>query len=171
MASDSTFQIREARADDVAALAELHVQTFKEAHGRFGAPSYELRESQWRAAFEREQDWFAYVAESPEARLVGFAKGTLHDGAVPGFGGELNKIYVLRRWHRQGAGRQLVEHVARRFLKRGVTSMQLFGDARSPSNGFYERLGAERLFSPTGEFHGGYGWRDLQRLVSAVTAE
>jgi len=43
--------------------------------------------------------------------------------------------------------------------------MLLFGDARSPSNGFYERLGAERLLSAGGEFHGGYGWRDLHGLT------
>ena len=160
------FRIREARAEDVASLAELHVATFKETHGRLGAPTFELRERQWRAAFERERDWFCYVAESPDAALVGFAKGTLHDGGVPGFEGELDKIYVLREWHRRGIGRQLVEHVARRFLERGVTSMLLFGDARNRSNGFYERLGAERLFSPEGEFHGGYGWRDLHPLAA-----
>jgi len=87
----------------------------------------------------------------PAARgeLVAFAKGTLHDGGVPGFAGELNKIYVLRQYHRQGIGRRLVAHVARRFLDQGVGSMLLFGDARSPSNGFYERLGAERLLSVT----------------------
>jgi len=43
--------------------------------------------------------------------------------------------------------------------------MLLFGDARSPSNGFYERFGAERLVSAGGGFHGGYGWRDLQGLT------
>ena len=42
--------------------------------------------------------------------------------------------------------------------------MLLFGDASSPSNGFYEAFGAERLYSESGEFHGGYGWRDLARL-------
>lgn len=66
----------------------------------------------------------------------------------------MNKIYVLRRYHRQGLGKQLVCRVARMFLARGITSMLLFGDARSPSNGFYEALGAERLYSPSGEFHG-----------------
>lgn len=166
MTLDPLFQVREARADDVPALAALHVATFKEAHGHRGAPSYELRESQWRAAFERESNWFCYVAETRDGELVGFAKGTLHDGGVPGFEGELNKIYVLRARHRSGIGRALVEHVARRFLARGINSMLLFGDARSPSNGFYERLGAERLVSPKGEFHGGYGWRDLRQLVS-----
>ena len=165
MTIDRAFEIREARADDLPALAALHVATFKEAHGHRGAPTYELREAQWRAAFEHETNWFCYVAETSDGQLVGFAKGTLHDGGVPGFEGELNKIYVLRAWHRSGIGRALVEQVARRFLAEGVGSMLLFGDASNPSNGFYERLGAERLVSAQGEFHGGYGWRDLRRLV------
>jgi GNAT superfamily N-acetyltransferase len=114
--------IREARLEDVEAIASLHVATFKETHGGFNPPSYTLREGQ---------------------------------------------IYVLRRWHRHGIGRRLVEQVARRFLDGGITSMLLFGDARSPSNGFYERLGAERLQSAGGEFHGGCGWRDLRHLVAA----
>ena len=165
MTMNPAFEIREARADDLPALAALHVATFKEAHGHRGAPTYELREAQWRAAFEREVNWFCYVAETPDGQLVGFAKGTLHDGGVPGFEGELNKIYVLRARHRSGVGRALVEQVGRRFLAEGVGSMLLFGDARNPSNGFYERLGAERLLGPQGQFHGGYGWRDLRRLV------
>lgn len=162
-----SFRIRDARIDDVPALAALHVATFKEAHGRRGAPSYELREQQWRTSFDRDIDCFCYLAEAPSGELIGLARGTLHDGGVPGFQGELNKIYVLRKWHRHGIGRALVEHVSRRFLAQGIHSMLLFGDARSPSNGFYERLGAERLFSPSGEFHGGYGWRDLRCLVPA----
>ena len=165
MTLDRAFKIREARTDDVPALAALHVATFKEAHGQRGAPNYELREAQWRSAFDRRLNWFCFVAELPDGQLVGFAKGELHDGGVPGFEGELDKIYVLRSWHRSGIGRALAEHVARRFLAEGVGSMLLFGDARNPSNGFYERLGAERLFSPEGDFHGGYGWRDLRRLV------
>jgi hypothetical protein len=28
-----------------------------------------------------------------------------------------------------------------------------------------EALGGERLFAKNGEFHGGYCWRDLQKLV------
>ena len=43
--------------------------------------------------------------------------------------------------------------------------MLLFGEATNPSNGFYEAFGAERLYSSAGEFHGGYGWRDLQLLA------
>lgn len=163
------FHIRDAREGEVSALARLHVQTFNETHrrGRSGGPSYELRERQWREAFEvRDGSWFCFVVEDNSGELVGFAKGTPHDGGVPGFVGELNKIYVLRRFHRQGIGRLLLCNVARRFLDRGVTSMLLFGEATNPSNGFYEAFGAERLYSPAGEFHGGYGWRDLRFLAT-----
>src|SRR5215472_4734130 len=163
------FHIRDAREDEVPALARLHVQTFNETHraGHSGGPSFELRERQWREAFETNDGaWFCFVVEDNEGELVGFARGTPYDGGVPGFAGELNKIYVLRRFHRQGIGRLLLCQVARRFLERGVTSMLLFGDAANPSNGFYEAFGAERLYSPGGEFHGGYGWRDLHALAA-----
>jgi ribosomal protein S18 acetylase RimI-like enzyme len=163
------FHIRDANADDVPALARLHVQTFNETHrgGRGGGPSYELRERQWREAFAaRDDTWFSFVVEDGNGEFVGFAKGTPHDGGVPGFAGELNKIYVVRRLHRQGIGRLLLCNVARRFLERGVTSMLLFGEAANPSNGFYEAFGAERLYSDTGEFHGGYGWRDLYTIAA-----
>jgi ribosomal protein S18 acetylase RimI-like enzyme len=168
------FHIRDAQEDDVFALAWLHVQTFNETHrgGLGGGPSYELREQQWREAFAaKDGSWFCFVVEDDAGELVGFAKGTPHDGGVSGFAGELNKIYGLRRVHRQGVGRLLLCNVARRFIERGVTSMLLFGEATNPSNGFYEAFGAERLYSPSGEFHGGYGWRDLQLLVTRSCGE
>ena len=82
------------------------------------------------------------------------------------FSGELNKIYLLRKYHKLGLGRQLVCNVANEFIKRGINSMLLFGDAINPSNKFYEQMGAEKLFAKNGEFHGGYGWTDLKKLVA-----
>jgi ribosomal protein S18 acetylase RimI-like enzyme len=163
------FRVREATEADVLALAALHVQTFNETHrgGRPGGPSYALREHQWREAFARNDGtWFCFVIEDADDELVGFAKGTPHDGGVPGFAGELNKIYVLRRYHRQGLGRLLLCNIARRFLDRGITTMLLFGEASNPSNGFYEKFGAERLYGEGGEFNGGYGWRNLHSLMT-----
>jgi ribosomal protein S18 acetylase RimI-like enzyme len=164
------YRIRDATPDDVPALADLHVRTFNETHrsGRRGGPTYELRERQWREAFAvTDGSWFCFVAEDATGALVGFAKGTPHNGGVPGFAGELNKIYVLRRSQREGLGRMLLCNVAGRFAGQGVTSMLLFGEANSPSNGFYEAFGAERLYGDGGEFHGGYGWRDLHTLLAA----
>src|SRR5215472_7913730 len=172
--NSTRFHVREAHDNDIPALAELHVKTFNETHraGNPGGPSYELRERQWREAFERQDgSWFCYVIEDDRGELVGFAKGTPHDGGVPGYAGELNKIYLLQRVQRQGLGRLLLRVVARRFVERGVTSMLLFGDARNPSNGFYEAFGAERLYSEQGEFHGGYGWLDLCKLITRCGAD
>jgi ribosomal protein S18 acetylase RimI-like enzyme len=158
-----SFRLRDATVDDVAALAALHVATFRETHG--GGPSVAIRESQWQRIISASNPAdFTVVVEHPTDGLVGFARGTRHDGSVPGYQGELNKIYVLRRFHRQGLGRSLVCEIAGRFLNQQVTSMLLFGDANNPSNGFYEHLGAVRLLSPEGEFHGGYGWPDLSQL-------
>jgi GNAT superfamily N-acetyltransferase len=168
------FILREAVAEDVPALAALHVQAFNETHTRGGGsgPTYELRERQWRDAFAaHDGSWFCIVVEGEGGGLIGLAKGKPHDGGVPSYTGELNKIYVLRHYHRRGLGRRLVCHVARQFLARGISSMLLFGEADNPSNGFYEVLGAERLYSPSGEFHGGYGWRDLSRLAAACERE
>jgi len=154
---------------DVPAVAALHVATFNETHTlNNDGPSYALRESQWRTAFkESDGSWFGVVIENERGELVGFARGQPHDGGVPGFQGELNKIYVLRRYHRLGLGRRLLSEVARRFLERGMSSLLLFGEANNPTNGFYETMGGERLFGRNGDFHGGYGWRELHELAGS----
>ena len=160
-----SFELRQATVLDVAALAALHVETFRETHG--GGPGVSTREAQWLRILGANDDTdFTFVVEDTSRQLVGFARGTRHAGGVPGYQGELNKIYVLRRFHRQGRGRLLVCRIAEGFLSRRIGSMLLFGDARSPSNGFYERLGAVRLLSPEGAFHGGYGWTDLTGLIA-----
>jgi len=160
-------------AADAPAVAALHVAAFNETHTlNNDGPGYELRERQWREAFLRPAgSWFGIVVESGSGEFAGFAKGQRHDGGVPGYQGELNKIYLLRRYHRQGLGRRLLCEVARRFLDQGITSMLLFGDAENPSNGFYEAMGAERLLTSTGGFHGGYGWRDLHALVRTCCSD
>jgi ribosomal protein S18 acetylase RimI-like enzyme len=175
-----SFTIRDAIASDVPALAHLHVRTYNETHAAesMDGPTYAIREYQWRRAFQyrekfwfrlvidRGKPWFCFVIENQNGELVGFAKGqryASHD--QPDFSGELNKIYVLREYHRRGLGRRLVGHVARRFLSQGISSMLLFGDAHSPSNRFYEALGGAKLLAANGAFHGGYGWRDLRELA------
>jgi len=164
----NSFGIKEATAADAKALAVLHVTTFNETHGGFKAPTYETREWQWQKAFQDKDDsWFCFVIEKKGEGLIGFAKGQSYNHIDHAeFSGELNKIYLLRKYHKLGLGRQLVCKVANEFIKRGINSMLLFGDANNPSNKFYEQMGAEKLFSKNGEFHGGYGWTDLKKLVA-----
>jgi L-amino acid N-acyltransferase YncA len=169
------FVIREAVSADVPALARLHVTTFNETHAPLlmNGPTYEVREHQWREAFQAaDRRWFCFVIEDASGELIGFAKGQPYAHSdQPDFAGELNKIYLLRQYHRRGLGLRLLGHVTRRFLSDGISSMLLFGNARNPSNAFYEALGAEKLFAANGEFHGGYGWRDLRELAAICPAE
>lgn len=164
------FKIRFATIADADDLAALHVETFNETHGFHpNGPGYELRAYQWKKAFdENDPSWFCFVIEDSTGKLVGFAKGQpyQHPIELSVFRGELNKIYLLKKFHRRGLGRQLISNVAQEFLRRNTSSMLLFGDAANPSNGFYERMGGEKLFANNGEFHGGYGWRDLQKIAA-----
>lgn len=162
----ATFVVREATRDDIPKLARLHVATWNTTYPFVRRkPSLALREAQWRAAFQTpEPSWFCFVVERPDRTLVAFAKGTRGDH--PAFAGELNKIYVRRDYQRLGLGRRLVGHVVRRFFAQGTTSVILFADPGNPSCAFFERLGADRVPDEKGEFHGAYGWRDLEGLAA-----
>jgi ribosomal protein S18 acetylase RimI-like enzyme len=157
--------IREASAADIPALARLHVTTWNATYAPLllNGPSVAIREHQWREAFAKNDgSWFCFVVARPDGELVGFAKGRKSEGGE--FGGELNKIYLLRDYQRLGLGRELVGRVARRFLEQGITSMWLFGDARNPSCHAWIALGAEKIDPDPGT--GNYGWRDITRLAA-----
>lgn len=163
-----TYTIREAVSADMPALAALHVTTFNETHGGLNSPTITTRKLQWENIFQHnDESWFCFVIEKQNEGLIGFAKGQSYNHAEHSeFSGELNKIYLLRKYHKLGLGRQLVFKIANEFIKRGINSMLLFGDANNPSNKFYEQIGAKKLFAKNGEFHGGYGWTDLEKLVA-----
>jgi GNAT superfamily N-acetyltransferase len=164
------YRLRDAQIFDAPALAELHVRTFRETHG--GGPSVATRTTQWSEILARSNGpSFCIILESSGGEMIGFARGVVHQDTSSGFEGELNKIYLLREYHRRGLGKLLLCAAARRFLTHGIGSMLLFGDAFNPSNGFYEVMGAERLYSDSGEFHGGYGWRDLHTLAALCESE
>jgi GNAT superfamily N-acetyltransferase len=159
------FQVREASAADIPALARLHVTTWNATYAPLlmKGPSYDIRERQWRDAFaKKEAGWFCFVVERPDGELVAFAQGNRSDH--PEFDGQLNKIYVLRNYQRMGIGRRLLGHVARRFRTLGVNSMWLFGDARNPSSRVWTALGATKTDSDPGT--GNYGWHDLVNLAA-----
>ena len=161
--------VREATPGDIPALAHLHVKTWNDTYRTVvNPPSVQLRERQWREQFGKSDGtWFCFVIENSRRELVGFAKGMLYTSDdLPNYSGELSKIYLLREYQRLGLGRRLVGHVARRFLDQGITTMVLFGTPQNPSCAFHEALEGEKLFAKNGEFHGGYGWHDLQRLAA-----
>jgi len=136
------FKMREAVSADIPELAQLHVTTWNATYPDVRhKPTYEIREQQWRQAFEETNpNWFCLVIENQNKRLVGFAKGKKEkDGS-----GNLNKIYLLKEYHGQGLGRFLLKTVAQRFRSMGITMMWVVADASNPTCGFYAKMGGIR---------------------------
>ena len=154
---------RDATADDIPALAELHVKTWNATYpGVKRPPTVELRASQWRDAFaEAEGNWFCIVIENRNRELIGFAKGICHEDGV----GDLNKIYLLSEYQRLGIGRRLVGLVARRFVSLGVSRMTLWADAANPSCHFYWAMGAVNPRNERGKLERNtFVWNDLAAI-------
>jgi ribosomal protein S18 acetylase RimI-like enzyme len=162
------FTIREATKNDILALGRLHATAWNETYGRhYLIPDYQLRVNQWTEQFKKENgSWFCFVIENENTELIGFAKAQDYKQPdLPEFEGELNKIYILQKYHRHGLGKKLVKIIAARFLEKNIHNMVLFSEPENPACKFYEEMGAEKIISTNGEFHGGYCWRDLNRLL------
>lgn len=166
--SIDTFRFRDATAEDIPALAQLHVTAWNATYpGTRQPPTVATRASQWRRAFAEKAsgaNWFCIVIERPDGALIGFAKGNRSDH--PSYAGELNKIYLLPEYYRLGLGRRLMGHVARRFLAQGISTMWLVGEPDNPSAAFHEALEGKNMSNADGTTnYGNYCWDDLNRLA------
>jgi hypothetical protein len=46
-----------------------------------------------------------------------------------------------------------------------IYSMVLFSEPKNSTGRFFEAIGGQKLYAKNGEFHGGYGWKDLNKLA------
>ena len=168
---EDKFIIRDAVKEDIQDLAALHVKAWNETYNNTSPdPSVATRKWQWEEIFSKQDgSWFCLVIETTNKALIGFAKGQVyHHADLPDFNGELNKIYILKAYQQSGLGKMLLAKVFDRFKTMGIESVVLFGDANNPSGGFHEKMGAKKLYTASGEFHGGYGWINLSELPDAL---
>ena len=162
------YIFREVVYDDISKLAQLHAAAWKETYeliypDKTDFPTAELREWQWRELFNKKtKSWFCYVIENSKSELIGFAKGQdySHEN-YPEIKGELNKIYLLRKYHKQGLGIKLFKLVVSKFNSKGKDNMIQFSNYDNPTTKFFERLGGRKAISKNGESHGAYTWNSL----------
>ncbi|HWR85507.1 MAG TPA: GNAT family N-acetyltransferase [Rhodoglobus sp.] len=113
-----SFAIRRPALSDAAAIAELHVSTWREAYGHllpsdyFSADHAAGRRRMWaRVLGEPDDDVTVHVAES-DGSLVGFAwvgPGIGEDGAEPARERQLYAIYVAASHYGTGTGQALLD--------------------------------------------------------------
>lgn len=162
--------IREARPEDAAGIARVHVDSWKSTY-RGIVPdevldnlSYEEREEQRRSIFgTRVPGAFSLVAEDVNGDIVGFADAGPARKGDPEYDSEIYAIYLPADVQGQGIGRRLFEEVVRRLRADGYRGMMLWVLADNPSRGFYERMGGRPVRRQTISIGKelaeiGYGW-------------
>lgn len=170
--------IRPARVADAAAIARVHVDTWRTTYKDLlpedflANLSYEQRERFWQNIVSNaDSSHRVYVAEDETGNLVGFASGGPERTDNKDYRGEIYAIYVLQEYHRQGIGRKLANALVKRLMQAGMSSLLVWVLAENRSREFYERLGGEPVFEKTTTIGDtrvieiGYGWRDAGLLT------
>lgn len=135
--------IRPAADADVAAIARVHVQSWRETYrgllpdGYLAGLSVPGHERQWRRTFAA--GGWAFVAQR-HGETIGFASGGLSRGRRE-VTGELFVLYVLERAQGAGVGRALFDACHYELARRGHHGLIVWVLADNPARGFYERLG------------------------------
>ncbi|HEY8598694.1 MAG TPA: GNAT family N-acetyltransferase [Thermomicrobiales bacterium] len=169
--------IRAATPDDVTALAEAHVATWRETY-RGLLPDHYLDgltvagcEPQWQRllALPTAQRC-VLIAEGSDGVIAGFASGGPHQGTLD-YAGELYTLYLRQAYQGTGLGRALFAAIAARLREQGCPSLALWVLATNErARGFYAAQGGQLLREQAIVFDGiplreaGYGWRDSDSI-------
>jgi ribosomal protein S18 acetylase RimI-like enzyme len=167
--------VRQATLDDAAAIAHVHVATWRTTYRGLlpddflASLSEEHYTERWRRVIS-EGSSRVYVADEP-AGIAGFASGGRERAGENGFAGELYAIYVLDAAQRRGHGRELVRAVAGalRDMKLPDMIVWVLRD-NAAARGFYERLGGVYVRSQPITIGNAtleevsYGWRGLDAI-------
>ena len=145
---DSQIVIRPASVEDAAAMASVHVDTWRTTYpGIIAAEtlanlSYERSEKLWIEHLANPGSERAFVAATPAGEVVGLASGGPIKEPLEQCDGELYVLYIRQAYQGTGLGKRLVAAVAQDLASRGYASMVIWvmKDNRS-ARGFYERLG------------------------------
>lgn len=171
--------IREATPKDAAAIARVHVDTWRTTYaGILPADfladlSYVNSETNWsHALMAARPGESVFVAETEAEEVVGFANGAPERESDPLYRGEIYSIYVLATYQRKGVGRRLLTTLARRLRQDGFKSLLLWVlKDNLPARRFYESLGGTYLrekpitIGTTDLIEAAYGWRDIADLA------
>jgi len=174
--------IRKACLDDVPAMARVHVDTWRTAYqgiipeATLASLSYEQREEGWKQILRSsgEKGLCTYIAATSTGQIVGFARGGPERTGDTTYRGELEGVYILSQFQRQGIGRCLVRTVAQQLAQAGIDSMLVWVLSNNPARKFYEVLGGQQLIREKQREMGGvmlteiaYGWTSMNILVDS----
>jgi GNAT superfamily N-acetyltransferase len=174
------MRIRGAKIEDAAAIARVHVESWKMTYAGIVPQDYldSLNVADRAAQWERHVAGGAaaiFVAED-EGGVFGFAAGGRSLHPVADYSAELYAIYLLASHQGRRAGAALVEEIAGELWRRGFRKMVVWVLRENPACGFYRRLGGVQVGEQSIEIGGkalpevAFGWADLRVLCGAESA-
>jgi L-amino acid N-acyltransferase YncA len=170
--------IRPATPSDVRAIARIHVDGWKSTYqdvlpaDALDRLTYADRERTWmRLVAGGDSGPYVLVADHPERGIVAFvaAGPERSDNAV--YSTEAYALYVAESHQRQGIGRALLQYVAQIMSENAQQGLLAWAFSESPTNAFFERLGAVQVTTRSREFGGSaieetaFGWPDIRVLL------
>jgi ribosomal protein S18 acetylase RimI-like enzyme len=175
------MNIREAKLEDAAAIAFVHVDSWQTTYrdllpnDYIEKRSYEKRHNNWKKRLSHntkaQTNYFIYVAENSLGDIVGFVDGGLVRGDST-YQGEIYALYILEAYQRKGIGRSLIKAIALRLSQSGLTSIMVWVLAGNSAVQFYQALDCQRIGQKQIKISGiefteiAYGWNDIQVLLT-----
>jgi ribosomal protein S18 acetylase RimI-like enzyme len=138
--------VRAAEVADAAAVAKVHVATWRSTYRGLLPDDFleSLSEARYEERWQRslaDDASRVYVAEDAN-EVIGFASGGRERAGEQGYAGELYAIYVLDEAQGRGHGRALVRAVTAGLRQLGLANMIVWVLRDNPrARSFYERLG------------------------------
>ena len=179
MSTDVT--LRPARPGNAAAIARVHVETWRSAYAGLVPDDYLVSMTEAKQAAQ----WNLWIrgARPPDSVLVAEAQD-LPGGRIIGFGscgrargdparGEIFTLYVTPDWQGRGIGRRLLAALFQALDDGGLKTAVVWVLRANPARFFYEALGGVRAAERRERFAGveleeaAYAWDDLKTWLAA----
>lgn len=181
--------LRSAGLDDAAAIARVHVTTWRVAYAGVVPDAYLVDMTEvgqmrsWRRLLGRPQaEETILVAEVESAaasandtggpQVVGFGScGPSRPYGLP-YGGEVFTLYVAEDWQGRGIGRALIRALFADLVVRDKRDAVIWVLSANPARFFYEAVGGSAVAERKETFAGtlldetGYAWPDLESWLA-----
>ena len=141
-----TITYRKATVEDAPAVAEVHVESWRESFAGIAPPvfldkmSVEKRENAFRQGFS-DETYKMFVAETADGKIVGFVDSGKSRNENLQYEAELYAIYLLPEFQRKGIGENLFRLCQNEMKGDNFNSMFLVALELSPYKSFYEKMG------------------------------
>ena len=175
------MQIRQAKAEDAAGIAKVHVDSWRSTYkGIMPADilnnlSYGKRTELWEKNLADETN-YVVVAENTVG-IIGFGTASKREMNTVDRSGDLTSIYLLEEYQEQGIGKLLLKELFLLFQQLNYQSIFVEVLEENKTRYFYEYYGAKLV--KTAELKMGqkvlkeliYEWDDIDTVVEKLTAK